>query len=163
MSYVTRSSRPLARLDGDECNRRTTAGGTPALGRRRGLTIVFAMVMLALIGVTFTAMVVLLSAQAKRTKAMPVEAQQRQLLTAGTEVVLAKLQAGAAQQKWEVPLPKEMGNTKLLCQPGIRTENADIMVWRLQATVEGKVAQQEVRLERVEGRWRIVEARLGRQ
>jgi hypothetical protein len=132
--------------------------------RRRGFALVFALVMIGLVGVGLAAMAMFFAVQARRTKALPVEAQEQQLLLAGASAVLAKMQeagGGAALAEWEIPLPREAGAAKLVCRPPEHADTA-AMVWTIEATVNGQTARQVVRLVRVEGRWKIEAATLRR-
>jgi hypothetical protein len=124
---------------------------------RRGFSIMLAMAMLTLVAVTFATIALLLTTQVRRTRALTTGAQQRQYLLAGTQVVLAKLEAGKPVGEVLMALPAESGDAMLLYQQVGEAGANDVTV-EIRATVHGSVARQTVRFVRSGKKWTVREA-----
>ena len=124
--------------------------------RRGGFTIMMAVVLLGLASITFAAIGLVMATQVRRTRGMESGAQQRQLLLAGTQAVLAKLQAGQAVSEMSVPVPPGLEGATLTCAAAGAT--ADEVTVEIKAAYRGSASRQTVKLAKERGVWRVREA-----
>lgn len=128
--------------------------------RQRGIALMTVLILVMLVSTTILAMGILFASQARRTTRAPQAAQHEQLLLAGTQAVLSRLEAGGGPEKIVVKLPAEVDGPTLTCtpEPGPAAET----VWyEIQVQGTGAGASQRVRFTKREQKWRVENAELG--
>jgi len=142
---------------------------------RSGFGTFIAIAVLLIIAVILPLLASVFTAEAKRTRAQAQEAQLRQLLTAGAAYAAAatKGQAtsgaggeagtGATTRPVEVPLPPELADAgaSVTCSfTRVETDHAKAVV---RAKLGERSMEQTIRLERLDGAWRVVSATLNQE
>jgi hypothetical protein len=120
---------------------------------QRGMATLTAIVMIGLVGVTLATVSAMFIAQNKRTRAEAIDAQLRQLLTAGAAIAMSH--AGESGEH-VVKLPADSGTILVTISASSDSSQAVI-----RAQFGGREKQQVLRMARRENRWVITDALLG--
>ncbi len=125
---------------------------------RRGTAMTFAILMLAVIGGTMTALTVSFAAQARRTRMLAIGAQQRQLLMAATLAAAEELQAhGNAARNIDLATPAADFRLQLAITPA-----SEAGITRVRVTCDGRSAHawEILTYHQNSGVWRLTSAQL---
>ena len=128
---------------------------------RRGFAAVFAITLIILVGAALVALGRYFADDAKRTRAQAIDAQLRQLLTAGAVLAINEARAGnpPATQR-SVSLPRELRDGGARLSIGFWQADNDHLDVSIRAQLALHTTAQILRLERRDGRWQPVAATL---
>jgi len=132
--------------------------------RIRGMAMVVAIIMLALLGIALAAMSRSFAHHAKRTRDGSRDAQLRQMLLAGADSLAEKSRdwpADVAEQNWSVQLPKPLANSGASLSVTLKQPAQSAIAATVIARLDDSTARQTLTLRRTGSKWRIADARLG--
>ena len=122
---------------------------------RRGAALIFAIVLLGLVGATLALLATNFAADAKRTSSHAADAQARQLLIAGHRAALASADTLAADKPLQVDLPPALApDAATLSITGPVTDV------HIDASAGSRRASERITLAREGNAWKIASATL---
>ncbi len=134
-----------------------------AKSRERAVATVYALFLLIFAAAAVAAMGTFFATEARRTRAAGIEAQQRQLLRAGAQIVKTRLAAGVlrADQPATVslPLPDDLPGARLTAR--LESGAGQRMIVRLECELAGSKMRERLALAHDGGAWEVVESELG--
>jgi type II secretory pathway component PulK len=131
---------------------------------RRGFILLFALGIVAVVGVAILALASLQSYDGRRTAGRIREAQLEQMLLAGALEAPQHFVsvAPAKDQLWSIDLPPALASQGGSLRSRVTSVQNDVNVSVLiSATLDGKSAQQTLTFARQENQWKLTAARLG--
>jgi len=135
-----------------------------SMHHRRGFILLFALGIVAVVGVAILALASLQSYEGWRTAERIREAQLEQMLLAGATEAPQHLATAAPtkDQVWNIELPPALASRGGTLQTRVTNiENETNVNVLITATLDGKSAQQTVTFARPADQWKLTAARLG--
>jgi hypothetical protein len=129
----------------------------------RGIGLMTTIITMSFVAVMILALGYLFAAQMRRTRHLPQANQQRQLLLAGGDILIARLNAaGNPIPAFKAPLPAEAKNAIVECVPDPAAP-AGATRYILTATSGGFSMRDIVTIKKIDGNFRITEAALSKE
>jgi type II secretory pathway pseudopilin PulG len=129
---------------------------------RTGIATIVAVALVGIAGAATTALMASIATDARRTRQAAEDAQVRQLLLAGSISVAEKAASwdnARSESRWPLPLPPEMESaadgTKQLSMEIANDPEPERCTVTITATFGRRHGSQEIRLQRIDRRWRI--------
>jgi type II secretory pathway component PulK len=130
---------------------------------RRGFVFFMAILMIVLVATAMLAMSGVVSVDARRTLNRSMQAQLDQLLLAGAEDAILRLNSDpqiASGSSWEIQLPPDLAGSATLRTAVVSLDPSNGATLSIRATLPDRASEQTLHLQSTSGAWHLISADL---